>query len=297
MHMKTILLGACLAAKTLLSFRDPILPITDYAKSLKSVKNFRALVDERWKFDMGSLALKDLNEKHGNKPQSLPITSDVIKFRQYAIRLAEESMQILQTNDLDKVSFKTLTEASLALTILINRKRVGDVQYIKIKSYTQNTTSSNQEEILQTLTDSEKLLINHFKRIISIGKGSKSIPILFPKNVQKYLDTLLSIRNKNLLVPEENPFLFAAIDSKDKWVDGSSVLRKFASMCGAENPNTLTSSRLRKQIATVLQVINLSESEKEQVAGFMGHTKRTHEDFYRYSYHNYMLPSYLQLLC
>lgn len=281
MHMKTILLGACLAAKTLLSFRDPILPVSDYTQSLKIIKNFRSLVDERWKFDVGSLALKDLNEKHGSKPQSLPVTSDVIKFREYAVRNAEQSMNKLHQNMYDKVSFRTLTEASLALTILINRKRVGDVQYIKTKSYIENTCSPNQEEILQALTDSEKLLTQHFKRIITIGKGSKSIPILFPKNVQTYIEALLSFRKKNMLVPEENPFLFAAIETKEKWVNGSTVLRKYASMCGAENPTTLTSSRLRKQIATVLQVINLSEAEMEQVAGFMGHTKRTHEDFYR----------------
>ncbi|KAG5871775.1 hypothetical protein JTB14_023459 [Gonioctena quinquepunctata] len=64
-------------------------------------------------------------------------------------------------------------------------------------------------------------------------------------------------------------------------MDGSSVLRKYAALCGAENPKTSTSSRLRKQIATVLQVINLNETEEEQVASFMGHTKKTYEEFYR----------------
>ncbi|XP_074034465.1 uncharacterized protein isoform X2 [Leptinotarsa decemlineata] len=64
-------------------------------------------------------------------------------------------------------------------------------------------------------------------------------------------------------------------------MDGSSVLREYAALCGAENPKTLTSSRLKKQIATVLQVINLNETEKEQVASFMGHTKKTHEELYR----------------
>lgn len=47
------------------------------------------------------------------------------------------------------------------------------------------------------------------------------------------------------------------------------------------NPKTLRSSRLRKQIATILQVMDLTETEKDQMASFMGHTKKTHEEFYR----------------
>ncbi|XP_074039978.1 uncharacterized protein isoform X2 [Leptinotarsa decemlineata] len=281
MHLRTILLLACLAAKTLLLKQDPVLPVTNYTEALKNVKNFRLLIDERWKFDMSSLALKDLNEKHGKKTHSLPITSDVIKFREYVVNIAEQSVDVLKENINDLKSFKTLTEAILVLTVLLNRKRVGDVQYIKLDSYKESTTSRNQEECINVLSESEKLLSVHFKRIVSIGKGSKSIPIVFPKNIQTYIEILLSSREKNQLVPNENPFLFALIGSKDKWMDGSLVLRKYAALCGAENPKTLTSSRLRKQIATVLQVINLNETEKEQVASFMGHTKKTHEEFYR----------------
>ncbi|KAJ8931968.1 hypothetical protein NQ318_016805 [Aromia moschata] len=42
--------------------------------------------------------------------------------------------------------------------------------------------------------------------------------------------------------------------------------RKYAQTSGAKNPETLTSSRLRKQIATVLQILNLSDIEMEQIA-------------------------------
>ncbi|KAG5863590.1 hypothetical protein JTB14_029202 [Gonioctena quinquepunctata] len=281
MHIRTILLSACLAAKTLLLKNDPVLPVTDYTEALKNVKNFGLLVDERWKFDMSSLALKDLNEKYGKKTHSLPITSEVIKFREYAVNIAEKSVDVLKRNVNDLISFKTLTETILVLTVLLNRKRIGDVQYIKLDSYIDSSTTRDQEECINVLTESEKLLSAHFERIVSIGKGSKSIPILFPNNVQAYIEVLSSSREKNQLVPKENPFFFALIGSKDKWVDGSSILRKYAALCGAENPKTSTSSRLRKQIATVLQVINLNETEKEQMASFMGHTKKTHEEFYR----------------
>lgn len=281
MHLRTILLSACLAAKTLLLKQVPVLPVTDYTEALKTVKHFRLLVEERWKYDMGSLAHKDLNEKQGKKIQNLPITSDIMKFRQYAVNIAEKSMTMLKKDPKDSLYFKKLAEAALVLTILLNRKRVGDVQYIKVNEYTQSEFGRNQEECLNVLSESEKMLSVHFKRIITIGKGSKSIPILFPKNIQLYIEQLLSSRNINELIPKKNPFLFALIRSKDKWIDGSSVLRQYAANCGADFPKTLTSSRLRKQIATVLQILNLDETEKEQVASFMGHTKKTHEEYYR----------------
>lgn len=281
LHMRTILLAVCSAAKTLLLKKSSVLPVQDYQGTLKNVKGFRELVDANWKFEMGSLALKDLNEKQSANPQKLPITQDIIAFRNYTHNIADTSMVTLKSNPNDFLSYKKLTEATLALTIILNRKRTGDVQYIKLASYNQNSTSIAQEECLNSLQNSEKELAKHFKRIITTGKGSKSIPILFSKKVQEYIGTLLEVRKVTTFVPQENPFLFALTGSSFKWVDGSTTLRKYALKCGAKNPDTLTSSRLRKQIATVLQILNLNDTEMEQVATFMGHTRKTHEQFYR----------------
>ncbi|KAJ8945471.1 hypothetical protein NQ314_009223 [Rhamnusium bicolor] len=63
LHFKTILLAVCSAAKTLIMKKDPIIPVTNYEQVLKDIKKFCELVDYNWKFEMGSLALKDLTEK------------------------------------------------------------------------------------------------------------------------------------------------------------------------------------------------------------------------------------------
>ncbi|KAJ8945472.1 hypothetical protein NQ314_009224 [Rhamnusium bicolor] len=90
------------------------------------------------------------------------------------------------------------------------------------------------------------------------------------------------LKARTNLVSKDNPYLFAQIKKSLKWINGSNVLKKIAFDCGAQHPESLTSSRLRKQIATVLQILNLSEIEMEQIATFMGHTRKTHEKFYRY---------------
>lgn len=50
---------------------------------------------------------------------------------------------------------------------------------------------------------------------------------------------------------------------------------------GAKNPASLTSTKLRKQIATVAQLLSFNEGDVEQLANFMGHSKEIHKTFYR----------------
>nr|CAI5821084.1 unnamed protein product [Callosobruchus analis] len=47
-----------------------------------------------------------------------------------------------------------------------------------------------------------------------------------------------------------------------------------------DNPGAISSNKLRKQIATIMQILNLSRDETKQFSDFMGHTQKTHEEFY-----------------
>ncbi|KAI4468081.1 hypothetical protein MML48_2g00016979 [Holotrichia oblita] len=47
-----------------------------------------------------------------------------------------------------------------------------------------------------------------------------------------------------------------------------------------ENPQAISSNKLRKQIATIMQILNLSKAETKQFSDFMGHTLKTQEEFY-----------------
>ncbi|XP_061191604.1 uncharacterized protein LOC133199782 [Saccostrea echinata] len=62
---------------------------------------------------------------------------------------------------------------------------------------------------------------------------------------------------------------------------GSDCLRKFSLEAGVENPQALTSTKLRKQLATLAQILNLSESSQDILATFQGHDIRVHRQFYR----------------
>jgi hypothetical protein len=42
----------------------------------------------------------------------------------------------------------------------------------------------------------------------------------------------------------------------------------------------MTSNKLRKHIATVMQILSLSKDEAKQFSQFVGHTEKTHQEFY-----------------
>lgn len=166
--------------------------------------------------------------------------------------------------------------------MVFNRKRIGEVQFLEIETYTRDCSERViQQESIDSLTNLEKALCTNFKRVIVFGKGSKAVPISFTKQMQMFVKALLQIRNTTEIVPKTNKYLFARPGSKDRWMNGGSVIRKLAKKSGAENPEHLTSTKFRKHIATILQLLNFTKNEIEQLAKFMGHTEKTHMEFYR----------------
>lgn len=51
--------------------------------------------------------------------------------------------------------------------------------------------------------------------------------------------------------------------------------------CGADRPNLLTTTSLRKHIGTICTLLNLRDNELDALATFMGHDIRVHREFYR----------------
>lgn len=49
---------------------------------------------------------------------------------------------------------------------------------------------------------------------------------------------------------------------------------------GAENPSAFTSTKLRKLIATIAQLLSFSEGDVEQLDNFIGHSKDIQKTFY-----------------
>ncbi|XP_030579317.1 uncharacterized protein LOC115775929 [Archocentrus centrarchus] len=62
---------------------------------------------------------------------------------------------------------------------------------------------------------------------------------------------------------------------------GSDIIREIAQSCGAKHPEALSSTKLRKHMATMSKVLNLKDNEMDDLADFLGHDIRVHRQFYR----------------
>lgn len=255
-------------------------PVAKREEIIKETKRFKQLIETQWTTEISSLAFRNLQEQRWQKPVMLPLTSDIKKFKDFVTETADKAVCILKENPNNKKEFKNLVEAALTLTVLFNRRRIGDVQYTYLNTYTKYETTLNQEECEMALSETEKMLTKYYKRLVTGGKGSRPIAILLPIKLQDYISFFIDIRIKYDMVPNENPYLFSSPGS-NKWMRGDVIIRNFAKKAGLQYPNQISSNRLRKQIATVMQILNLSSEELEQFALFMGHTEKTHNEFYK----------------
>ncbi|KAB0804418.1 hypothetical protein PPYR_01388 [Photinus pyralis] len=280
MHLGTYLKDICDECTHLVLKESPGFTCQSESETellLQEIKKFKKLLISRWNTEISSLANKDLQEKKWNKPLLVPLVNDIKIFREEVLKMAEDCVKKFVNHIDDIHTYKLLVQCSLSLLILFNRRRIGDVQYLKIQDYMRQNKSS-MKDFESALTESEKALTAKYRRIVNSGKGSRQVVILLPETLEKYINVLLEHRKKYML--EKNEYVFAIPQSKIKWGQGDVAIRYLCSKIKLEYPEAISSNKLRKHIATVTQILNLSKEDIAQFSKFMGHTEKTHADFY-----------------
>ena len=124
----------------------------------------------------------------------------------------------------------------------------------------------------------KKLLLFEFpqiKRVIFIvvvfrldmveirGKRGRKVPVILTPEMINAVDVLIKTR-KTVGIADENPYVFArptrqSLEPMRAW----DCLKKLSTQCEPplSNPTNITSTRLRKYIATISQVLSLKETE------------------------------------
>ena len=242
------------------------------------------LTEMNWTEEVSANALKTLHEEKRNKSQTLiPLTEDVKLLGDYLRSQADiQSQKLSSCTDVEQIKclWMSLSEISLTQTILFNRRRSGEVSKMKVKDFAAQHQADIDSSMGTYLTDLEKNLCRSLFRVEIDGKRGRTVPVLFPSQVKENIDLL---NTKRLLVTEsDNPFLFPRLNFGSMMhIRGTDCLRKYADDCGALAPERLRSTKLRKQIATMSQIINLKDNELDILANFLGHDIRTHREFYR----------------
>lgn len=242
--------------------------------------SFLELVEINWKYLITRQALTTLSDRRYNKPDVLPVAADVKKFNTY---LNDEIQYHFAELELGiQSSFRPLSELTLVSIILFNRRRSGEVQRITLKNYVDGMNASSicpeAENILST---TEKQILSSVKRIEIKGKKGRKVPVLLREIHITAIDLLIAER-ENSGVDPGNQFLFGRNNYQSQSpISSCEQIKKYAQKANLEKPELIRSTKLRKQIATYSQLLNLNQQELEQLCTFMGHSINVHLDYYR----------------
>ncbi|XP_053531083.1 uncharacterized protein LOC108261504 [Ictalurus punctatus] len=245
---------------------------------IKSTQTFTTLYNAKWSELVSHTALTTLNEGHFNKPSTLPFTEDVQRLHQRLEKIAGFASENLKKIPSAQV-YGELCRAALAKIILFHRRRGGEVAKMQLKGFLERDAAALHKDVAVGLSKSEQKLCAHVSRVEIRGKRGRKVAVLLSPDVVDALTCLMS-RRKECGVPEENTFLFARPNCLTPY-RGQDCLRIYANECGAQNPELLKSTQLRKHVATMSQVLNLKNHELDQVADCLGHDIRVHREYYR----------------
>jgi len=245
---------------------------------------FIQLYTSDWNDEISGSARRLLQNRQMNKPKLLPLASDVGKLTSHLKEIQTEALAVIEKKVFNaefSTAFKSLSESVLAQIILFNRRRQGEVSKMLI-SHVTTKEPEHSADIQSSLSPLERELLDSFTRIEIPGKRNNTVAVLFTEQLKTSVDVLvdLGLRHEAGIV-DDNVYVFAASNGSHGFIRGSDILRKFSNVCGAENPQLLRSTSLRKHIATLSQVMNLQKYELDQVARFLGHDVRIHRQYYR----------------
>nr|XP_033936611.1 uncharacterized protein LOC117445218 [Pseudochaenichthys georgianus] len=245
---------------------------------VRNATEFQQVHSEKWNEIISSTALRNIAESKWNVPTLMPFTEDVQKLHQFLSAMQDECSSELSGTPSTK-SWTELAKVCLTQIILFNRRREGEVASMPLTAFLSRDTSDPHEDVNWALSEVEKKLCRHFSRIVIRGKRGRPVPILLTPKMLCALELLVKYR-EDCGVLKDNAYMFARPTAMTHF-RGSDCMRGFAKTCGAKCPKSLTSTRLRKHAATLSTVLNMTYTEMDQLANFLGHNIRIHREFYR----------------
>lgn len=101
------------------------------------------------------------------------------------------------------------------------------------------------------------------------------VPILFTREVVEAIRILLRMRSSSK-ISSENKYIFACGVGNAR-LRGWDTIQGLTKKMKLRKPNLVTPTRTRKFLATVLQLVDLSEVELTWITNHLGHTKDVHK--------------------
>nr|CAI5856621.1 unnamed protein product [Callosobruchus analis] len=249
---------------------------------VQMLTSFLSLMDLEWSVRISSNALNTLHVKKINAVELLPLTDDLVKLNSFLNNKILFHKQALHLAPQRYEERRKLASYTLCKIVLFNKRRSGEAAKMTILNYTTrpNWSQAGTDEYQQAMSDLERQLANSLSLVQISGKRGRIVSVLLSNDVKEVIDLLLDTRER-VNIPGENLYLFAAGGSSMSHLRGHDVLRMCSTEANLIRPDLINSTKLRKYIATVSQVFNLTENETNWLARHLGHDIRVHREFYR----------------
>lgn len=274
-----IKLGQLLTKVAFLVKGDSIIHGID--KQRKKADDFLSLIEMKWNDEISKISRTELETRKWNKPKLIPLTEDLQKLRGHLTQVIKSSMEVLVKDNSVLSAWRDLCSAVLACIILLNRRRAGEASKLEVKHVVAMQQGTPHDDVKESLSPFELKLCEYFKRIEIRGKRGRKVPVLITKQLEGALNVIINLRG-TVGVNENNKYVFAIPTMQSlQYLRGSDALRKHVRLCELRCPQAISSTKLRKHIATLCQILNLQKRELEMLANFLGHDVTTHKEFYR----------------
>ena len=246
---------------------------------LDRVERFSKLFKEEWSPRVSLKSRRQLYNAKLNKPSDVPKTEDVVKMANSLSEEAEKRMtKWIKEPGLE--SGRKLAEAVLSQLIVFNKRRGGEASRMMVKNYRDSVKNFEETdfsgEIFCSLKPEEQFMARTHILIWVIGKCGTHVPVILTLQMKQKIDALLENRLKTL-IPHDNPYVFG-VPRCQTHLKSWDVLRHF---CQEFQTNRITSTGLRKYLATTAQVMDLSDQEIGWLSKHLGHTVAVHRRHYR----------------
>ena len=242
-------------------------------------ENFRTLMESEYSDVVSSSLLREIYDTKLNKDTVLPITSDLVRLSRFITDSLQNAMKEMVTVPGETSYFK-LSKLTLCKIIFFNKRRGGEASRMTVSDFVNrpNWSARHNEDIYNSLSELEKKLCEKLDMLKIKGKRGRHVPIILTPDLIKAMDILFRDRC-HIGFLESNKYFFAT--RGEKYLRGHDVLNEIVSQVDLNNAAAITSTNLRKYVATVTQIVSLEKEELEWVADHLGHNIEVHRSFYR----------------
>ena len=265
---------------------------------VSDARDFLELHSQYWKI-YAKHALSTLQSKKDKTPELLPLTADLKTLRCFLIKelglCLEEAATCEKNGNLFK-NWNWLVNLAVARLICFNARRGGEVSKLTLEDWNRSDQWKRNEDIQNLDDEVERKLATRMKLVYVKGKRKHGVPILFTEEMQNSVEVLIRFRKK-AGVCEKNEFVFArssrnALTAMRGW----DALHRVSMKAGLEKPELITSTKIRKYMATVFQLLDMTDAELSWVTDHLSHTADVHKKWYRQEASTVELTKITQLL-